>query len=181
MTTNRARICTDDQAGLSLVEVIIYSALTALVLSVLGGLFYAGFQTQAATTERDAATGAAQVVANHLQTNVRNASEVLVSGKVVQARVAVGATDWQCVVWALTTDNKVVYRTSSLPITSTDYSTWTVLASGASGPADGSPAFSGDSTKVSYSLRFTSGGVTVPVAGTAAANASGSGSPASCW
>jgi hypothetical protein len=181
MTVNRGRVRADDQAGISLVEVIMYSALTALVLSVLGGLFYAGFQTQAITSQRDAATGAAQVLANSLQTSVHNASAVSVSAKVVQARVAVGNSGWQCVVWAITADGKLVYKTSSVAITSTDYSTWTVLASGASGRLSGGAAFSGSTTQLNYSVGFTSGGVTVPVAGTVVANAFGSGSPESCW
>ena len=166
---------------MSIVEVIIYSALTALMLSVLGGLFYVGFQTQAAAGSRDAATGAAQVVGNSLQTSVRNASSLSVSGTLLKARVASGATGWQCVAWALTADNKLVYKAASAAITSTDYSTWTVLAVGASGRLGSGAAFSGGSAQVRYSLAFTSGSITVPVAGTATVSASGTGSPESCW
>jgi hypothetical protein len=170
-----------EEAGVSLVEVIIYSALTALMLSVLGGLFYAGFQTQAAASGRDAATGAAEVVSNSLQTGVRRASSILASGTLLQARVATGAAGWQCAAWALTPDSKVVYKTASAAITSTDYSTWTVLAVGASGGLGGGAAFSGTSPQVSYSLAFTSGTITVPVAGAATASAFGTGSPETCW
>ena len=172
---------TGGETGMSLVEVIIYSALTALVLSVLGGLFFVGFQTQAAASGRDAATGAAQVVSNSVQTTVRNASSISVSGTLLKARVASGAAGWRCVAWALTVDSKLVYKSSSAAITSTDYSTWTVLAIEASGRLGGGAAFSGNSSEVSYSLAFTSGSVTVPVAGAATANAYGTGSPESCW
>ncbi len=172
---------TSDETGMTIVEVIIYSALTALVLSVLGGLFFVGFKTQAATGGRDAATGAAQVVSNSLQAAVRNASSVSVTGTVLKARVASGATGWQCVTWAVTTDNLLVYKTAPAAITSTDYSSWTVLATGASGRLGGGAAFSGDSAQVSYSLAFSSGGITVPVAGTVTANSYGTGSPESCW
>lgn len=175
------RVNAGDDAGMSLVEVIMYSTLTALVLGVLGGLFYAGFQAQAAASGRDAATGAAQVVSNSLQTGVRNASSLSLSGTLLKARIATGAAGWQCVAWALTPENKLVYKTSSAAITSTDFSTWTVLAAGASGRLAGGSAFSGDSTQVSYSLAFTSGGITVPVAGAVTANAFGTGSPESCW
>ena len=171
-----------DEAGVSLVEVIMYSALTALVLSVLGGVFYVGTKTQGAVMSRDAATGAAQVASNSLQASVRNASSVSVSGRVLKARVATGSGGWQCIVWALTLDNKLVYKAGPGPITSTDYSTWAVLALGAGvGPVG--PAFGpdGTGTLLSYSLAFTSGSVTVPVAGVVTANALGPGGPESCW
>lgn len=172
---------TGDESGISMVEVIIYSALTSLLLSVLAGLFYVGFRTQAATGGRDAATGAAQVASNSLQTAVRNSSSVSVAGTILKARVASGDTGWQCVAWVLTADNKLVYKASPAAITSTDYSSWAVLATGASGQLAGGAAFSGGPGQVSYSLAFTSGGVTVPVAGAVTANAHGTGSPESCW
>lgn len=177
---------TTDEAGISLVEVIMYSALSALLLSVLGGLFYAGFTTQASAAGRNAATGSAVVASNSLQTAVRNASSISVTGTVLKARVATGASGWQCVAWALTVDNKLVYKTSSVAITSsTDYSGWATLATGVLGRLESGDAFIGDSTKVSYSLAFATGGITdpnpVPVAGAVTASALGPGSPESCW
>ena len=166
---------------MSLVEVILYSALSALLLSVLGGLFYVGFQTQAAAGGRDAATGAAGVVSNSLQTGIRRASSISASGTLLKARVATGANSWQCVTWVLTTDKKLKYKAGSAAITDTDYSssTWTVLAVGASGGLAGS-AFVAVGTQLTYSLTFTSGGITVPVAGIVTASAFGTGSPESC-
>ncbi|HAM43829.1 MAG TPA: hypothetical protein DCM67_02230 [Propionibacteriaceae bacterium] len=180
MTTPRQPI-TDPQAGISLVEVIMYSTLTVLVLTVVASLFYVGFQTQAVAGDRDTATGHAQVVANTLQSGVGNASAISVTGSTVQARVATGTTGWQCAAWALTSDHKLVYRTSDSSITDTDYSTWTVLATGVSGGLSGGDAFSGDATRLDYSFRFASGSVTVPIAGAATATAFGAGSPESCW
>jgi hypothetical protein len=179
--------CIDAEAGLSLVEVILYSALTVLVFTVVGGMFYAGFQAQASALGRDAATGSAQVVSTSLQTEIGNASDVTVSddGTMVQARVANGtAADsqpWKCEAWVLRSNGDVVFKSSSSAITSTDYSTWPVLATGASGPADGGSAFGVSSATVSYSLQFTSGKITVPIAGSVTHNASGDGEPASCW
>ena len=182
MSALRLRVNAGDDAGMSLVEVIIYSALTALVLSVLGGLFYAGFQTQAAASGRDAATGAAQVVSNSLQTGVRQRQQHLGVRHAAQ-----GAGRHRCRRLAmrdLGTDRGQTSwctrppRRRSPPPT---YSTWTVLAAGASGRLAGGSAFSGGSAQVSYSLAFTSGSVTVPVAGAVNANAFGTGSPESCW
>jgi hypothetical protein len=189
MTSYRKRPRLENEAGLSLVEVIMYSTLTTLVLTVLAGLFYAGFQAQAVAGQRDTATGSAQVVSNSLQTSVRNASGLLVSSTVLQARVATGDSGWQCVAWALTADGNLAYKAASSAITSTDYSTWTVLASGVSGRRASGGAFSisptaesyGVATQVSYSFGFASGNAVVPIAGTAAAGAYGTGGPETCW
>lgn len=88
MTSPRQPI-TDPQAGISLVEVIMYSTLTVLVLTVVASLFYVGFQTQAIAGDRDAATAQAQVVANTLQSDIGNASAISVTGSTVQDRKSV--------------------------------------------------------------------------------------------
>ncbi|MEE9964942.1 MAG: hypothetical protein K4304_07580 [Propionicimonas sp.] len=181
MTEHRSATITDPEAGISLVEVIMYSTLTVLVLTVVGSLFFVGFQTQAVTGDRDAATGAAQVVANSLQSSISNASVVQVTSTTAVARVATGDTGWRCEAWALTSDHTIVYRSSDTAITDTDFTAWTVLATGVSGGLAGGAAFSGDSTRLTYSLKFTTGTVTVPIAGAAAASAFGTGSPESCW
>ena len=167
---------------MSLVEVIIYAALSALLLSVLGGVFYTGFQTQAAAGSRDVATNAAQVTSSSLQTGVRRASTITVSDKLLKARVATGATGWQCVSWVVTADNKLKYKTAAVAITDTDYAnvSWKVLASGVTGGLVGGAAFVGTSTQLSYSLVFTSGIATVPVAGLVSTSASGDGTPVTC-
>lgn len=183
MSALRQRSRAADEAGISLVEVIVYTALSALLLSILGGLFYVGFQTQAAAGGRDAATGAAMIVSNSLQAGVRKASLLQVTSTLLKARVARGTTDWQCVTWVLTADKKLKYKSSLAAITDTDYSssTWTVLAVGASGGfSDSGAATVGPGLQVSYSLALVSGGITVPVVGTVTASARGTGSPESC-
>lgn len=181
MTGRRSRVATRGDAGLSLIEVIMYSSLTALVLTVLSGLLYAGFKTQAVAGARDAATGAAQVVASSLRSSVSNASGLSVSDTVLRARVATGESGWQCVAWALTGDNTLVYKSASTAISANDFGNWTVLATGVSGGLDAGAAFRGDSTEVTYSFRFASGEVVVPLAGAAVPDAYGPGSPESCW
>lgn len=180
MTTPRQPIA-DPHAGISLVEVIMYSTLTVLVLTVVASLFYVGFQTQAVAGDRDTATGHAQLVANTLQSSIGNASAISVTGSSVQARVATGTSGWQCEAWVVTDDQKLVYRISDSPITDTDYGSWTLLATGVSGGLSGGEAFSGTANQLDYSLRFASGSVTVPIAGAATATAFGPGSPESCW
>lgn len=181
MTRHRGQPITDAEAGISLVEVIMYSTLTVVVLTVVASLFFVGFQTQAVTGDRDAATGAAQVVANSLQTNISNASAVQSTATTVQARVATGDAGWMCEAWALTSDHTVVYKTSDAPITDSDYATWSVLATGATGGLASGAAFSGDSSRLTYSLKLSAGKASVPIAGVVATTAFGAGSPESCW
>lgn len=181
MTRNRGRVITDAEAGISLVEVIMYSTLTVVALTVVASLFLVGFQTQAVTGDRDAATGGAQVVANSLQTSISNSSAVLATGSSVQARVATGDSGWRCEAWALTSAHTLVHKTSDAPISDGDYANWSVLATGVTGGLAQGAAFAGDSSRLSYSVTVASGNVTVPIAGVAVANAFGTGSPESCW
>lgn len=168
MTTRRARPPISEQAGLSLVEVILYSTLSALVLTVLAGLFSATLQAQAVALQMDAATGAAEV----LQASVRNASEIQVTSSTrLVARVADGVSGWQCRAWELTPKGELVYSVGSKA---------KVMATGVSGPANGDPAFTSANSTASYSLVLGSGKIKVPIAGTVFANAFGPGIPESC-
>lgn len=90
-------------AGMTLVELILYSALSALVLTVLASLFVSSWQADAATRDRDVATGAAQVITSSIQSGIRSASWFEVTGgSLLQARVAVGEDAWECRSWELT-------------------------------------------------------------------------------
>lgn len=87
--------------GMSLVELILYSGLSMLFLTVLAGIFVTSWQADAATRDRDAATGAAHVVTNSIQTSIRNASSFKVDGSLLRARVATPGGGWECRAWRL--------------------------------------------------------------------------------
>lgn len=180
-----------DDAGMTLVELVVYASLSVLVLTVLLGVFLSASQTQAATRNRDVAAGTAQVATNSIQVGIRNASSFNIAGNLLRARVAlVASAGWQCQAWALTTGGDLVYTTSSSSIAvPADYAGWTTLASKVSGSLASGALFqtqgaTGNQLKYAFAVTVGAGTASqarVPVEGGAVAQARGTGSPASCW
>lgn len=95
-----------DDAGLSLVELLVALFVGGMLLTLIASLFVSTMQATAATRDLDLATGRAQALSTSLQTDIRNAAEIVVEnipggGTLVRARVATGDTGWQCRAWAL--------------------------------------------------------------------------------
>lgn len=95
-----------DDAGLSLVELLVALFVGGMLLTLIASLFVSTMQATAATRDLDLATGRAQALSTSLQTDIRNAAEIIVEdipggGTLVRARVATGDTGWQCRAWAL--------------------------------------------------------------------------------
>lgn len=180
-TTEQSSGVRGDEAGMSLVELIIYGAITALLLSVLATLFASSLSAEAQTRDRDTATGRAQVVMSSLQSSIRNASDMRVDGNVVRAVVATGTSGWSCEAWALQGD-RLLYRTSSSAIGLPDASGtgWSTLASGVSAAKSGS-AFSMSGRTLGVSLTVKTGATSVPAAGKVLAQAKQSGMAKKCW
>lgn len=175
-----SRLRTDD-SGLSLVELIVYAALTALLMSVVATLFASGLGAEAQTRDRDAATGRAQLIMSSLQSSIRNASEVRVDGDVVRAVVATGASGWSCEGWAVSGD-RLVHRSSSsaLALPTSDAAGWAVLADGVE-PRGTGPAFTLSGRTLSVELAVLAGDATVPASGEVLAQAKQSGTAKQCW
>jgi hypothetical protein len=92
--------------GLTLVELLISVFVGAVVLSLVATILATTLQANAATRDRDLATGRAQAISTSLTTSVRNAARVTVQplaggGSVARAQVAVGASGWECRAWAV--------------------------------------------------------------------------------
>lgn len=181
---------TSNDEGLTLVELVLSATLSLLVLAVLLLVFVSASNTQAATKNRDVAGGTSQVATNSIQVAVRNSSAFTVSGNVLRARIASGnASDWRCQAWALTPAKVLVTKTSSSAIAvPTDYTGWTVLASGVTGGLTAGKIFEAGGTgggRLNYAFIVTSGtgstAASVPVGGDVLPQAKGTGSPASCW
>lgn len=180
MNSPRVSSLRTDESGLSLVELIVYAALTALLMSVVATLFASGLGAEAQTRERDAATGRAQLVMSSLQSSIRNASEVRVDGDVVRAVVATGTSGWSCEGWALSGD-RLVHRTSTsaLPLPNADAAGWSVLVDGVE-PAAGT-AFSLAGRTLTVDLAVLAGESAVPATGEVLARAKQSGTAKQCW
>lgn len=174
----------DDDAGVTLVELIIYMVVGLLLLSLMAGLFANGLSSQAQTTDRDTATGKATVVTDSLQTSIRNATAVNPSsgtGKTIVALVATGTSGWECRAWSLTSSGALMYKAAASQFSTSSTTGWATLATGVTGSLTGGAMFSStSSTQLSYAFSVTVGGSAVPIAGGVIAQATiGSGGP--CW
>jgi hypothetical protein len=171
------------EGGATLIELIMYGALTALLLGILAVLFTTGLSSGAAATERDQATGKAQVIANSVQTSIRNSTDFRVDGLVLRARVATGTTSARCEAWALTPTGSLMHRTAATAIAlpTAGYSGWTQLSTGVEGTGPGGAAFTTSGKSLTLTLAVTTGESTIPISGGTLAQATQEGTTASCW
>lgn len=191
--------------GMSLVELIVYSGLSALFLTVLAGVFIASWQADATTRNRDAATGAAHLITNSIQTSIRNASDFKVDDSLLRARVATGASGWECRAWRLASPLTIAgeqwyelqYNHGNAAINGASGG-WTNLLDGLSGgdgprvlvqghPAEDRP-FGDQGNLLTLTLKVLVVDPSnprldalVPVNGDAVTQSWGEGSPTSCW
>jgi Tfp pilus assembly protein PilV len=104
----------DRNAGLSLLELLIAVIVGAVILAGVATAFYSFTRTNAATRDRDLASGRAQAISTSLSTSIRNASAIKVetAGNAIIARavVATGTGGWECRAWAIV---DLTTRTSS--------------------------------------------------------------------
>lgn len=134
-----ARVTRSADAGFSLMELIVYSLVLALVLAIVGGMLISLLATQKTVNTMNEASTAGQLAADSIETGVRNASaftltEPTATTQLLKARVAKGtATNiiWKCAAWYYTPINggSIRYAESGSAITA-NVSTWLVLATG---------------------------------------------------
>lgn len=169
-------------AGMTLVELIMYILISALFLGLLATLFATTLTAGQQTRNRDTATGTAQVVAESLQASIRNAALLRVDGPQLRAQVATGANQWECRAWALQS-GELRYRASSAAIpVGASTSGWTVLAKGVVGTKTaGSPFLLSSTDTISIGYRVTVGEAAVSITSAATAQAKPEGTVAACW
>lgn len=171
-----------DDAGVTLVELIVYIVVASLFLGLMASLFATGLKTESGTRDRDTATGKAQVVSDSIATSIRNASAFQIDGKLLRARVATGASGWECRAWALTAAGDLVYTTSTTAIPAGAYTGWTTLASGVTGTKTAGSPFASSGARLDLGMTVTRGTAVVPLtSGVTAQAVSTGGTPSSCW
>lgn len=194
MSTNASRLRLRDETGMSLTEVIVYIAVSVIVLGGLATVFASALSAQANTRDRNAATGTVAVAVNSLQASIRNSSAFEISGNTLRARVAVGdGTGWECRAWALSGGTLYYRAASSAFPTPADYEDagWTSLAKGVSGTLADPPAAPSDPPRpflrndpqllYGFNVRVGEASTGVKLEGSAVPHATGTGSPTSCW
>nr|WP_274635828.1 prepilin-type N-terminal cleavage/methylation domain-containing protein [Microbacterium bovistercoris] len=174
----------ENDAGITLVELIVSVVVGAIIAGLMAGLFINGLKSQAQTTDRDTATGTATVIANSLQTSIRNAVSVTPStgsGRTLVALVATGASGWECRAWSLTPDGLLMYKSANAKFSTTSTTGWTRIASGVRGSLTGGAIFTSVSaTQVKYAFTLSAGTAGVPVSGGVVAQAVIEGA-GPCW
>lgn len=174
--------------GFTLIELIVYSALLILVLSVVGGLFISGLNTATTVRIMTNASTAGQIVADSVETNIRNASDfqlTVPSGtdQFLVARTAQRGTTlaWSCVGWyySASGNGSIRFKQSDVAIlapTASELSTWILLDEGIS-PTSGTTIFSSSGQRLTMTFKGLAGDhppVIITSSATSRAGASGS-------
>ena len=178
----------DPEAGFTLIELIVYSALLLLVLSVVAGLFISGLNTATRVRTVANASTAGQIVADSVETNIRNASDFQLTvptgtDQFLVARTAQrGATlAWSCIAWYYSASGtgSILFKQSATAIpapTAADLSTWVLLNQGVS-PVSGTTIFSSAGQRLTVNFKGLAGDhppVIITSSATSRAGASGS-------
>lgn len=170
-----------DDSGVTLVELIMYVAISALFVGLLATLFATSLKAGEETGNRDMATGTSQVVAETLQTSVRNAAAIKVDGSLLRAQVAKGGDQWECRAWSLES-GELRYKASTSAISAGSTAGWTTLARGVTGTKTaGSPFLLTGADSISIGYTVTVGDATVKITSAVTAQAKAEGAVLACW
>lgn len=168
------------EEGVTLVELILYSMITMLVLSGLTMIFINMWNAQSDVETVTHSTARGQQVGAQIERAVRNAEAVQVSdaGRTLRVHTTLGG-GLACQAWSV--DDGTLYI---------DSGTGPLAASGSWGDwaewgrdlvnVPGTEFFAGDASGLSYAFRFTTTGAPVDIAGEAHARSS-TGGTAPCW
>lgn len=182
----------DDEAGITLVELIVYFVISALFLGLLAGLFVNGLQAQIKATDRDNATGTGSVAIETLSGSIRNAADFAVDadGQGLVAKVAVGTNGWQCRAWAVR-NGELRYRsgTSVLDTANALTDNWGSIATGVgmtltdgAGVADSAAFVDGGDRRLLIGITVSTGDTTVTADSSITAQAVSDGTDTTkCW
>ena len=179
----------DSERGFTLVELLVYSLLLVLVLSIVGGMLASTTTTSKTVGSITQATTAGQLVANSVTRGIRNSSDFQLTpvgtDQLLVARTAQGGATltWTCAAWYYSAAGvgTIYYTTSTAilaPPTATDLASWTLLDTGIS-PLSGTDIFTEDGTQISLAFNATAGSnPPVAITSSAVSRAGATGVPA---
>ncbi|HEV7564859.1 MAG TPA: hypothetical protein VGO31_02745 [Microbacteriaceae bacterium] len=157
------------ERGITLVELLIYSMLLVLVLSVVGGILTSTTRTSKTVGSITQATTAGQLVASSVESGIRNSSDFQLTtpagtDQLLIARTAKGGATltWMCAAWyySATGTGSIYYTTSPTAIpalpTATDLSHWTLLDRGVS-PISGTGIFVATAEQLTITFKGLAG------------------------
>lgn len=151
------------ESGLTLIELMIYSMLSIVVLIIVGGFLVNSLRTEDMVLDSTEASTAGQLVADSVGRGVRNASaieqtEPWTDAVLLTARTTSSAADWVCRAWSYY-DGEIRTRTSAGAIptpTEADLEGWTLLSEGIS-PVAGAPVFELSDRRVDITFESNTG------------------------
>lgn len=127
-----ARLHPDD-AGVTLVELIVGMVVAGMFAAMLSMMFINGWTSQQKSVARDSATGQANLVRTSLSDSLRNATAVRVSGGGTRVDAVVGRVGssltgwtWECRAWVL--HDKSIRYSAGPTARGADVATWAALA-----------------------------------------------------
>ena len=137
----------DNEAGFTLVELLVYSLLLVIVLSIVGSLVFNTMSVNRDVRNGTQAASLGQLVATSVNNSVRQASWVsvtdLANGQYLAVRTATGgaALGWTCRSWYFdSTGAGALYTTTSatkITQPASTPTTWTLLGTGLAAPSGG--------------------------------------------
>jgi len=155
-----------DDRGITLVELVIYSMILAVVVAAVGSMTVAGLAGQRSIGAAGSAASEAQVVTESITNGVRTAAFIAGPtavpgvGTILATTTAsfpsVSSVEWECRAWLATTDGRLFQRTAEAtgpiaPPASLDDAAltgWILLAEGVSPVAGSTEIFGATTTKV---------------------------------
>jgi len=131
------------EAGLSLIEVLIYMVLAVVVLIIVGGLLIASLTSERKVRDSTQASNTGQLVARSVGEGVRNARAIKITspsggGQLLMVRTASVTTSqtWLCQAWYFgggilgEVRTRTTSPASAIPSLPADIATWTLLGTG---------------------------------------------------
>lgn len=149
-------------AGITLAELLIYSFLAIIVLTLVGQFLINSLRVDAQVRDGAAAASNAQVAAASIGQGIRNASAVNLAEPepgllVLRTRSIGGGEDstWYCQAWAIEDGNlRWTISPEAIPISAEAIANWTLIADRVQ-PATGKPFFVVDPADRAVEFAFT--------------------------
>lgn len=155
----------NEERGFTLVELLIYSVLSVIVLLIVGGFLINSLSAERTVRDLTTASSSGQLVAQSISSGVRDASALMVTAPsagtellVVRTMGTADVPDWTCQAWYYGA-GEIRTRTSSGAIPIPDATTvtdWTLIGEWIQ-PASSDPVFTLIGNRVDLNLEVTTG------------------------
>lgn len=139
-----------ETAGLTLIELLVYSILLVSVLLIVGSIIISSLAVERAVRESTTSTSTAQLAATSIESGVRNATAVELipvgSDQVLMARTAgadPSSVEWVCQAWYYSSGSGTIRMTTSasdatpVAMPTSEPASWALLASNIIAPTSG--------------------------------------------